>query len=385
MAEDPNVKTKQNSVNVAAIQQSVARIENDAVFDDGFNAAAKPTNNSTGAVFSAPITGASWQVRTSYDVLNGTPSGRFEIYGPRVYSNGKFVTIGNCGSNGWLSLDNIVTAKPASSGTLAARFVLAVTKTKNEDETESVTKKLSSCNIVFREDGEQTPAATESTETVDMDICYINTSAIKPINQIHTGVLTFSGEVSAGGSGASIGTAAFCVGVYKFGDQIWLAQGKPIKGADGEFSTPTKILRIDNIGESVGIGATKESLATSGSTTRYVNHLLSQTPTIVTPNMENNFGNEVYFNYAEWRCYKEGAAGFRVLLEETYTKWIGGLCIISPENEMDLGDFRGQYNWNGFFTIPDSPTQEGDTEVYFYTEVAYSNKVEGAIYSEVTE
>lgn len=384
MAEDPNVKTKQNSVNVAAIQQSVARIENDAVFDDGFNAAAKPTNNSMGAVFSAPITGASWQVRTSYETLNGITTGRFEIYSPRVYSNGKFVTIGNCGSDGWLSLDNIVTAKPASSGTLAARFVLAVTKTENADGAESVTKKLSSCNIVFREDGEQTPAATESTETVDMDICYINTSSIKPINQIHTGVLTFSGEVSAGGGGTSIDTDAFCVGVYKFGDQIWLAQGKP-RTIGGVPISPTRILRVDNIGESVGIGATKESLATSGSTTRYINHLLSQTPTIITPNMENSFGNGAYFNYAAWQCYKEGATGFRVLLEETYTRWIGGFCIVSPENEMDLGDFRGQYNWNGFFTIPDSPTQEGDTEVYFYTEVAYSNKVEGAIYSEIEE
>lgn len=220
MSEDPSIKLKQATINTATVQNQLARIENDFDQSDGFSAAPKTTNSSMGEMFSASIQAVSWQVRTNYEMVekdtgkkdeNDKPimatvaQGYLEIYTPIVYSNGSRVPnsnikLGDTGSppsvtDGWnrIDMDLPLTDK---GGQIVARFKMDVTTAYGKQ-----TKTLSEVQIVFVEVGEATPEDKKDEETgetvatyFDIAICHVVADATVPIEQIHTGILTFTGE-----------------------------------------------------------------------------------------------------------------------------------------------------------------------------------------------
>lgn len=202
MAEDIDIKVKQNKASITAVQQATARIENDIIVDDGLNVAGKAFLDSGVIEPSSDAIPSPWQIRANYTSSTGEDGGTvyngfYEIYSPIAYYNGVGpipVTIGGTSwipaVGFWRSLSSIV--KTAKAGTLYARF-----KIQTASET------CDSVVLEFVEDGSTKSDAEEGYTFVDHRICVFYNSGIEPFMQGHIGTLAHSSAV--GGNGLALG------------------------------------------------------------------------------------------------------------------------------------------------------------------------------------
>lgn len=247
MAEDIDIKVKQNKAGIAAVQQATARIENDIVVDDGLNVAGKAFLDSGVIESSSDTTPSPWQIRANYTSSTSETgvtiyTGFYEVYSPYAYYNGKVlgflndnVDIWDVSRNTWYALDDLILV--ATAGVLYAR--LKINTETNE------------CEGVVLEFGKKSDTP-DGFRYIDYEICEFYDSGFETFGQIHMGPIN---HVEAGGQGLVLGpmeytstpTARFVqyMGRWSFsesnsgGDGEWIFTRAT--NADGTERPPAKI------------------------------------------------------------------------------------------------------------------------------------------------
>lgn len=262
MASDTNRKIKQNQLGVSAAEGSIASLRQEtesAANDFPLNTFVFSREDAQGGGFGSVQT-AAWKVKMDYQTVEGKPVGKVSIYNPVLYSSGARIPIENASVADWNDISSIVQLPLKKGGTLVCRIKMVVNKTTDSNGEESVRKWISDANLAFLT-GESSEEIPEDEEWHDIAICtfFAGTNAIMPFKQLHTGALTFTGEIVAGG-GAAVNPEDFNIYITKIGDEVWLTQGQETKTTATEttYSPKRKVLRLDNI--------IKSMLKTSGAT-----------------------------------------------------------------------------------------------------------------------
>ena len=380
MASDTNRKIKQNQLGVSAAEGSIASLRQEtesAANDFPLNTFVFSREDAQGGGFGSVQT-AAWKVKIDYQTVDGKPVGKVSIYNPVLYSSGARISITNASVADWNDISDLVKLPLPDGGTLVCRIKMGITKSTDSNGEESVRKWIHDASLFFLT-GESSEEEPEDEEWHDIAICtfFAGADAIMPFKQLHTGALTFTGEIVAGGGGAQVQPEEYNIYITKIDNEIWLTQGREWKlSADGSQSTETpkrKILRLDNIILGLNVAEVKDESAGSQATrctlasVRY--NWEGSMPSVTGIGQENvaldatSLTNEVV--HKTLRGYD--------------TTWMKHLCAEYPTSETDQGFLKGS-NASGLFFSTEEPTSSTEDEVYFYTELMDTN-VAGATYA----
>ena len=262
MASDTNRKIKQNQLGVSAAEGSIASLRQEtesAANDFPLNTFVFSREDAQGGGFGSVQT-AAWKVKIDYQTVDGKPVGKVSIYNPVLYSSGARISITNASVADWNDISDLVKLPLPDGGTLVCRIKMGITKSTDSNGEESVRKWIHDASLFFLT-GESSEEEPEDEEWHDIAICtfFAGADAIMPFKQLHTGALTFTGEIVAGGGGA-INPEDFNIYITKIGEEVWLTQGQESETTATEttYSPKRKVLRLDNI--------IKSMLKTSGAT-----------------------------------------------------------------------------------------------------------------------
>lgn len=251
MASDTNRKIKQNQLGVSAAEGSIASLRQEtesAANDFPLNTFVFSREDAQGGGFGSVQT-AAWKVKVDYQTVEGNPVGKVSIYNPVLYSSGAQITIANASVADWNDISDLVKLPLTDGGTLVCRIKMGITKTTDSNGEESVRKWIHDASLFFLT-GEASDEEPEDEEWHDIAICtfFAGADAIMPFKQLHTGALTFTGEIVAGGGGA-VNPEDFNIYITKIGEEVWLTQGQEAKTTATEttYTPKRKILRLDKL------------------------------------------------------------------------------------------------------------------------------------------
>ena len=264
MSSETTVKVKQAASQIPGIEAGMSSIKTQMeILDEAtvLETAAETTlQNMPLPQHKAPQVGGlpglvqpAWTVRASYSGnVDGctafSAKAYYEIYKPVCYSNGREWNVegGETVANSeWRKLSGALDPGK-SNGTLMAKFTLNIAKDDEGKETKTLTK----VELAL-----VTGNSTPDSNTVYIPICEFYATGLNSFEQVHSGILTFTGETSNAG-GAAVIAEDQSVYIYQYdSDQsVWLVQGKQtqeVTGGDGttaKIEIPkTKILRLDNL------------------------------------------------------------------------------------------------------------------------------------------
>lgn len=376
MASDTNRKIKQNQLGVSAAEGSIASLRQEtesAANDFPLNTFVFSREDAQGGVFGSVQT-AAWKVKIDYQTVDGNPVGKVSIYNPVLYSSGVRVTVANASVADWNDISDLVKLPLTDGGTLVCRIKMAITKTTDSNGEESVRKWIHDASLFFLT-GESSEEEPEDEEWHDIAICtfFAGANAIMPFKQLHTGALTFTGEIVAGGGGAAVNPEDFNIYITKIGEEIWLTQGqKTTTTTSGTTYEPIrKVLRLDDllykavISNFTDPGCSKEFCAVAALPMCFGDSLGKV-------DGQGQVNVDVFGD--TWK-----PAEACILLRGYETSWMKHLCAEYPTSETDQGFLKGS-SASGLFFSTEEPTSATEGEIYFYTELMDTN-VAGATYA----
>lgn len=369
MASDTNRKIKQNQLGVSAAEGSIASLRQEtesAANDFPLNTFVFSREDAQGGGFGSVQT-AAWKVKIDYQTVEGNPVGKVSIYNPVLYSSGAQITIANASVADWNDISDLVKLPLTDGGTLVCRIKMGITKTTDSNGEESVRKWIHDASLFFLT-GEASDEEPEDEEWHDIAICtfFAGADAIMPFKQLHTGALTFTGEIVAGGGGA-VNPEDYNIHISNVDGEIWLTQGQDwevVPGKTESVAMPKrKILRLDNI----LLASAIESIKQGGDDGCLSIPTLVDKPfcwsTVATfGSTDIDLGGGIFWGGPYFNCTLRGYC----------TTWMTSLCAEYPTSETDQGFLKGS-SASGLVFTTDEPTTSVEDEVYFYTELMDTN------------